>query len=210
MRYLYVRRNKLSATNYRIGTFFSFTALVAAVVTACGDPTAVKARLSNVESKFVVYALNGTAPALPTAIRVRSLDPLVFVGPNFGFDIAFDLTDTGTVRLMTARYLATELQGSLNRVGLRDSPGLNFPAVIDPPRDLFIYDSTLVVPVGRTVLVDIFDISCQTEALLGFNIKSKLKVDSIDVPNRAMYIHMVTNPNCGFRQLVPGGQLPKE
>jgi hypothetical protein len=184
--------------------------LLMGAATACGDPTAVKARLSNVESKHVVYSLNGTSPVLPAAIRVRSFDPLVYVGPEFAFDIAFDLTDTGTVRLMTARSLATESQGSMNRVGLRDSPGLEFASIIDPPRDLFVYDSVLVVPVGRVVLVDVFDLSCQTEALLGFNIKAKMKVDSIDVANRAMYIHIVSNPNCGFRELVPGGQLPKE
>lgn len=180
-----------------------------AALTSCGDPTAIKARLTNFEAKHVLYAVNGASPLLPSGLRIRTASP-VYIGPDFNFDLAFDLTDTGTVRILTSRSLATELQGSLNRVGLRDSPGLNFEGVIDPPRDLFIYDSTLVVPVGRTVLVDVFDLSCQTEALLGFNIKAKLKVDSIDVPNRAMYIHMVTNPNCGFRELVPGNVLPKE
>jgi hypothetical protein len=180
-----------------------------AALTSCGDPTAIKARLTNFEAKHLVYSLNGTSPILPSGVEVRRA-VAAYPGPNFAFDLAFDLTDTGTVKIMTARSLATELQGSLNRIGLRDSPGLAFESVIDPPRDLFIYDSVLVVPVGRTVLIDVFDISCQTEALLGFNIKAKLKVDSIDIPNRGMYIHMVTNPNCGFRLLVPGGQLPKE
>jgi hypothetical protein len=180
-----------------------------AALTSCGDPTAVKARLTNFERKHILYSLNGSSPILPTALRVRAALPQ-FVGPEFAFDIAFDLTDTGTVRLYTARSLATENQGSMNRVGLRDSPGLNFESVIDPPRDLFVYDSSLVVPVGRTVLIDVFDASCQTEALLGFNIKAKMKVDSIDAPNRAIYIHIVSNPNCGFRQLVPGDVLPKE
>lgn len=180
-----------------------------AALASCGDPTAIKARLTNFEAKHVVYAVNGTSPILPTGLRIRTAVP-VYVGPEFAFDLAVDITDTGTVKLMTARSLATELQGSLNRVGLRDSPGLTFESIIDPPRDLFVYDSSLVVPVGRVVLVDVFDLSCQTEALLGFNIRSKLRIDSIDVGSRAVYIHMVTNPNCGFRQLVPGGQLPKE
>ncbi|HYC49950.1 MAG TPA: hypothetical protein VEB19_02455 [Gemmatimonadaceae bacterium] len=180
-----------------------------AALSSCGDPTAIKARLTNFEAKHVVYSVNGSSPILPTGIRIRTAAP-VYVGPEFAFDLAVDLTDTGTVKLMTARSLATEIQGSLNRVGLRDSPGLAFESIIDPPRDLFVYDSILVVPVGRTVLVDVFELSCQQEALLGFNIRAKLRVDSVDIPNRAVYIHMVTNPNCGFSQLVPGGQLPKE
>ena len=180
-----------------------------AALAGCGDPTAIKARLTNFEAKRVIYALNGTPASVPVAIRVRTTQE-AFPSPDFLFDIAFDLTDTGTVRLLTARALATEVAGSINRVGLRDSPGLTFDAVIDPPRDLFVYDSSLVVPVGRTVLIDVFDQSCQTEAILGFNIKAKLAVDSIDMANRAIYIHVVSNPNCGFRQLVPGGQLPKE
>ena len=117
-----------------------------AALTSCGDPTALKARLTNFEAKHVIYAVNGTSPILPTGVRVRTAVP-VYVGPEFAFDIAVDLTDTGTVKLMTARSLATETQGSLNRVGLRDSPGLPFESVIDPPRDLFVYDSLLVVPV---------------------------------------------------------------
>lgn len=180
-----------------------------AALTSCGDPTAIKARLTNFEGKHVIYSLNGSSPILPSGLRVRTSAPQ-YVGPEFAFDLAFDLTDTGTVRLFTARALATENQGSLNRVGLRDSPGLDFESIIDPPRDLFIYDSTLVVPVGRIVLIDVFDLSCQNESLLGFNIKAKMKVDSIDALNRAVYIHIVSNPNCGFRQLVPGNVLPKE
>jgi hypothetical protein len=180
-----------------------------AALAACGDPTAIKARLPNFEERKIIYALNGSPASVPVAVRVRGIGDVI-PGPDFNFDIAFDLTDTGTVRLLTARTIATQVAGSINRVGLRDSPALNFDAVIDPPSDLFIYDSTLVVPVGRTVLIDVFDQSCQTEAILGFNIKAKLKVDSIDVPNRAIYIHMVSNPNCGFRQLVPGGQTPEK
>lgn len=176
---------------------------------SCGDPTAIKARLNNIQTETAVFALNYTPFTTDNAVRVRSAST-VPVDANFLFDIAFDITDTFTVKIITARALATELAGTMNRVGLRDSPELTFDAVIDPPRDRFIYDSSLVVPVGRTVLIDVVDLSCQAEAILGFNIKSKLRVDSIVYADRRIHFSMVSNPNCGFRQLVPGGQLPRE
>jgi hypothetical protein len=180
-----------------------------AALTSCGDPTAIKARLTNIQTQTAVFALNFTPFTTDNAVRVRSATTVPATA-GFLFDIAFDLTDTGTVKIITARALATELAGTLNRVGLRDSPELTFDGVIDPPRDKFVFDSTLVVPVGRTVLLDIIDLSCQTEAILGFNIKSKLRVDSIVYADRRIHFSMVSNPNCGFRLLVPGGQLPKE
>lgn len=180
-----------------------------AALASCGDPTALEARLTNFEREISVYALSGTHPNTVDAVQVRAVSPTQAT-PNGGFDIAFDLTDTGTVKLITAPFLFTEIVGSGSRVGLRDSPNLVFEQVIDPPRDLFVYDSMLVVPVGRTVLVDIIEPACATESILGINIKAKLRIDSIDLADRRIFLRMVSNPNCGFRQLVPGGQKPQE
>jgi hypothetical protein len=181
-----------------------------AALAACGDPTALEARLNNIEGEFSVHALNGSHPNTLNAVRVRTagLQRATF---NFDFDIAFDLTDTGTVRLITARALATEIVPTMNRVGLRDSPGLIFEQVTtDPPDDLFIYDSVLVVPVGRVVLIDVLDFSCAGESIIGLNIKAKLRIDSIVPADRRIHMRIVSNPNCGFRDLVPGGQKPED
>lgn len=181
-----------------------------AALASCGDPTALEARLTNFEREFSVFALSGTHPNTVDAVRVRSAVFETQATPSGGFDIAFDLTDTGTVKLITAPFLFTEIVGSGSRVGLRDSPNLVFEQVIDPPRDLFVYDSLLVVPVGRTVLIDVIEPACATESILGINIKAKLRIDSIDLADRRIFLRMVSNPNCGFRQLVPGGQKPQE
>jgi hypothetical protein len=180
-----------------------------AALASCGDPTALKARLPNIEGEFSVHALNGSHPNTNNAVRVRSMSVVPGVAEQ-SFDIAFDLTDTGTVRLITTRALTTENVPSANRVGLRDSPSLTFEQVIDPPRDLFVFDSVLVVPVGRVVLVDVLDVSCASEAILGLNIKAKIRIDSVHAADRRIFLHMVSNPNCGFRELVPGGQKPEE
>jgi hypothetical protein len=180
-----------------------------AALASCGDPTALEARLPNIEGEFFVHALNGSHPNTNNAIRVRSMS-LVPADANNTFDISFDLTDTGTVRLITTRALLSENVPTTNRVGLRDSPALTFEQIVDPPTDLFIFDSVLVVPVGRVVLVDVLDLSCASEAILGLNIKAKIRIDSIVPAERRIHMRMVSNPNCGFRELVPGGQKPGE
>ena len=61
-----------------------------AALTSCGDPTAIKARLTNFEAKHLVYSLNGTSPILPSGVEVRRA-VAAYPGPNFAFDLAFDL-----------------------------------------------------------------------------------------------------------------------
>jgi hypothetical protein len=181
-----------------------------AALASCGDPTALEARLTNIEvNGEAIYSLNGAPITLPTALRVRSASVLPATS-DFLFDLAFDITDTGTINIYTARHVATELTGTINRVGLLDLPGQDFATLIDPPRSGFVYDSMLTVPIGRTVVVDVFDISCQTEFLLGFQIKAKLRIDSIVPADDRIHFHMVSNPNCGFNELVPGNTKPKE
>jgi hypothetical protein len=180
-----------------------------AALASCGDPTAIEARLSNVQvDGEAVYSLNGAPINLPSGLQVRFIG-VVPVTPDFRFDLAFDITDTGTVNIYTARHVATELTGTINRVGLAEMPGQDFASLIDPPRN-FVYDSMLTVPIGRTVAINVFDASCQTEFLLGFEIKAKLRIDSIVPADDRIHFQMVSNPNCGFRELVPGGTKPKE
>ena len=181
-----------------------------AALASCGDPTALEARFVNREAEFSVHALNGAHPNTLNAVRVRTIG-LERADADFLFDIAFDITDTGTVKLITPRALATENAVVGNRVGLRDSPGLTFEQVTtNPPRDLFVYDSVLVVPVGRLVLIDVIDFGCATESFIGLNIRAKLRIDSIVPADRRIHMRMVSNPNCGFRDLIPGGQKPED
>ena len=180
-----------------------------AALAGCGDPTAIEARLPNIFGEFSVYALNGSHPNTNNAIRVRTISVVPGTADQ-AFDIAFDLTDTGTVRIITTRALTNENVPSGNRVGLRDSPTLTFEQVIDPPRDLFVFDSVLVVPAGRVVLVDVLEVGCASESIVGLNIKAKIRIDSIAPAQRRIFLRMVSNPNCGFRELVPGGQKPQD
>lgn len=167
----------------------------------CGDPTAIKARFSNRDISLTLYALNGSPASLPSAVSVRDASRRI-VDANFAFDLAFDLRPDSLIHVYSVGTVASELL-PVRRVGLLTTTQA-FGAVTEAPTSGFTYDTSLVVPVGRTILVDVIENSCGFESFLGLNIRAKLVVDSVDVPKRAIYVHMLVNPNCGFKQLTPG------
>ena len=57
---------------------------------------------------------------------------------------------------------------------------------------------------GKTLLVDVLEQSCGFGSFLGPNIFAKVAIDSIVPASRAIFIHVMSNPNCGFRSLAPG------
>jgi hypothetical protein len=176
--------------------------LVGGVIFAggCEDPTA-KASLDTVQdSAFTVYAVNGTPQNAPNAMEVR-FARVTSVTPAFGFDLAFDITSTGDVKIYTVRALASQLV-SVHRVGLQATT-TPFDQITEAPTKNFAYDSIMVVPLGRTVLVEVAERNC-LGALRGSLIHSKFRVDSINVVKRALFLRILSNPNCGFVQLTPG------
>lgn len=174
-------------------------------VTGCDDPTALKAEFNTLTDTLQVFALNGTSSSLPAAIRTR-LPQTVRIGAGFQFDLAFDINEAGEVVAHTVKAVANELVPTHN-VGLQLVPG-PFDAVTRAPTSGFTYDSSKVVPLGEILLVDVFDMSCSAFSLRGQNIRSKIQIDSVNMTTRAIYLRILSNPNCGFRDLVPG--LPKD
>ena len=190
------------------GRFVALLVAVAATVglDACGDVTSVRAQLENfgVDS-IVVHAMKGSNPALPSAMLVRAA-AVVPITSDFNFDIAFDLNDTGAVVVHTVKAVASEFIPA-HRVGL-DTTSTPYDQVTKAPTSGFVYDSSLTVPVGRTILVDVIDPSCSIYSFLGQNIRSKMVVDSVNTSSRLIYLHAFVDPNCGFRSLSSG--TPKE
>jgi hypothetical protein len=173
-----------------------------AAVMACGDATAPGPRFSNLDQFPVVYAMSGTPPSLPSGISVRS-GSVVRLDPSWAFDIAFDMTDEGEVRVHSAKAIASELS-TVNRVGFLFTADA-FSDVTKAPTTGYAYDTTFTLPLGRVMLIDVVDFrSCGGSLFSGPNIRAKLVLDSVDVVSRAVYVHMLSNPNCGLRSLVPG------
>ena len=186
----------------RIGKVCVVAGLVAAMA-GCGDDLGLAAFAVRDPVNLTVYALNGTAQTLPAGVELRGLT-VVRVDPSWAFDLAFDLNASNEVVVHTVRSVSTELV-SLPRIGMQTST-LTFDQLIDAPTSGFVYDSLLTVPIGKTVVVDKIDPSCNRfgGAFLGYNIRAKFVVDSISTSRRAVYVKMLSNPNCGFKSLEPG------
>jgi hypothetical protein len=182
---------------------------VGAVVALNGcDSTSIKAQFANVDSpNTVVYALNGTPATFPAALLFRggSSNP-VRVDANFLFDVAFDLNATGEVKVYTMRAVASQFVAG-HRVGLLTDT-TSFANVKFAPTSGYKYDSSMVVPVGRTVLVDVIEQSCSPYLILGQNIHAKFVIDSVKATTRTIYVHFLANLNCGFTSLGEG--LPEK
>lgn len=175
-----------------------------AVVGACDDPTTVRASAINVESLPVLYAMNGTPITLPSAVRLQS-GSAVRIDAAFAFDLAFDMDASGVVTVYTQRMLANELTAT-HRVGLQTRVA-TFDEVIKAPSSGFVYDSLLTLGQGEILLVDVAEGVC-AGSFVGSNIKGKMRVDSVNKTTRSIFLHILSNPNCGFKSLVQG--TPKD
>lgn len=177
---------------------------VGAVVAVNGcDSTSIKAQFENVDTTAVVYAVNGTPPNFPAALLFRSgsSNP-VRVDASFLFDVAFDLNAAGDVQVYTMRALASQFVPG-HSVGLKVDT-TTFVNVRTAPTTGYKFDSSMVVPVGRTILVNVIEQSCSQFSILGQNLYAKFVIDSVQAPTRTIYVHFLANLNCGFVSLGEG------
>jgi hypothetical protein len=175
----------------------------------CDERSPFDARFTNELQARNLYAMNGTPPSLPSAISLRGrqgVNQVVRIDPSWLFDFAFDIDSLGVVKVYSVKAIASELPGRLNRVGFAIDSVHGFDQITEAPGSGFKYDTSMTFGPGRVLLIDVVESSCATE-FTGFNIRAKLQIDSIDLANRGIHFKILTNPNCGFRSLLPG--LPK-
>jgi len=187
----------------RLTSFVVACAAVAAL-SGCGDATGIRASFTNLDEFPTVYALNGTPQNAPSALNIR-LAQAVPINPGFTFDLAFEFEPAGGVRIYTVRKIASQLI-PVQRVGLQISDK-TFDEIPRAPTSGYTYDSLVTVGVNKTVVVNVLSSDC-AGALLGQNIYGMVRIDSLDLVKRAVYLHVRSNPNCGFRSLLTG--IPKD
>jgi hypothetical protein len=88
---------------------------------------------------------------------------------------------------------------STPRVGFR-TVTTAFDSLRRAPTGGFTFDSAFVVTVGQTVAVESQTGGCAPTAPL----RAKLVVDSVSRATNSIFLRVLTNPNCGFRSLLPG------
>jgi hypothetical protein len=177
-------------------------AAAAAVLCAgCGALSAPKAQFPNTATDITVYALNGAPASTPAGINFLTGSP-VAVDNNLQFNVALDIDSAGQIVVYPARQVANGLS-SVIRIGLQKI-STPYDSYTIATKNGYTPDSTLVVPVGTTVGINVYDTSTCTVYSLGSSYYGKFVVDSINPSLRAMYVRLVSDPNCGYVSLVPG------
>jgi len=187
----------------------SFPALIVAAVAlvACGDSNTLlnAASSENTARNYSVYALTGTASALPAAYKFTSellARPQLLSNGSVNFDVAFDLTADNKVKLLPVREVVPLPPAGVASVGLLKSSSA-YSALERAPERGYTVDSTLVVGIGETVVLQLPGSGC----IYGEPYYAKLVVDSIIAAQRRIVVGSLVNRNCGFRGLTVG--IPK-
>jgi hypothetical protein len=175
-------------------------AALAILAVACGDPTKPKATYANAPSSYTLYAFTGAPVNAATAISF--LGGAARADASFSFDIAFDLDATGRPILYPVRALASDLAGSVKRVGLQVVPG-SFESLREAPETGYDTLGAKTINVGDVLAVELFDIQTCLYSLGGQMLYAKLTVDSVNTTSRRLYARTVLDPNCGYRSVVP-------
>ena len=175
-------------------------AVCAAAALACSGSSDAIAQFDTVAYNSTLYALNGAPVGTPTAINTP-VAATVRADIAYAFDVAFDLTSDGRPIVLSQRRVGLPLGSSGHEVGLQLLTG-TFDAIAQAPSGGWALDTALTVNVGQVVGVRAVAVVCQLE--LSPYIYSKLIVDSVSVPAHRLWVHTITDPNCGFRDLTIG------
>jgi hypothetical protein len=183
---------------------FLATLFVVAVLSACGDPTNLKATSLTMTDTVTVFALSGTPPAYPSGVSIVPPGQVVLVNGFAGFDVAFDIDADGNAIVYPVKLVVTSLGGA-RPVGLQKVSG-TFETVTAAPKTGYEKDSSVVLAKNDVVVIesqhngsgDICSFS------LSPNLYAKIALDSVNLASRTLYLRLGLDPNCGFRSFAEG------
>jgi len=182
----------------------ALVALPLIVAVGCSsDPYAPKASYPVISDTLRILALNGTAPEAESAVRLIGAASAV---PDFAeqFDFAIDIDASGNVVLIPRSKVVTCTTTCQLGVRIVRADSIKFDAIYDAPKSGYKYDSLTVLPVGATAVFVTKEIYCQPSNISTYDLYAKMVIDSVHLPERAVFARVVADPNCGFRGLVPG------
>jgi hypothetical protein len=171
---------------------------------ACQDLASPSAYTLTVADTLRASALNGTPLGSRSALSVFT-PAVIAPDGNLDFDLAFDIDANGNTILIPVSKVA--VCPRVCQVGLQVVSDSTFEQLTRARTRGYTYDSVTTVPTGKPVLIVAKAIACSTD-LYSNDLYAKLVVDSVHAADRAIFFRIVTDPNCGFRGLVPG-ETPK-
>jgi hypothetical protein len=179
-------------------------ATLAVVAVACQDLASPQAYATTVADTLKASALNGTPFGARSALNVAIPDVYAPDG-SLNYDIVFDINDAGKAVLIPVSKIG--LCQRVCQVGLQVVGDSSFDQLTKARTKGYGYDTTLTINTGVPVLIVAKSASCATD-LYSNDLYAKLIVDSVRTSDRVVFFRIVTDPNCGFRGLVPG-ETPK-
>lgn len=196
---------KFSArTLLRRALLFSAVSVAVFAQAACGGAASLlsPASIANVTRIFSVYALTGTSNALPAAYKftTESLErPQVLNSGAINFDVAFDITADGRVRILPAKFVVPLPPAGAPVVGLQKMT-VAFEVLARAPATGFQTDSAVTVGIGETYTIKLAHSGCTFSEPF----YAKFTVDSIDLSQRRVVVRSLVNRNCGYFALTDG------
>ena len=182
------------------------TMFVAAIVSACGDPTHITASLPITDDTLKVFALSGTPAAFPSAISILARQPVLVDGAA-AFDVAIDIDASGNAVIYPPKLVVSTPGGS-RRVGLQKVAGA-FETVLQAPVTGYDTTAAVVLAPGEVVAMESIHNSAGDACAFAVSpfLYAKLGIDSIDLASRTVTVALAVDPNCGFRSFASG--IPK-
>lgn len=176
---------------------------ILAALGCSSDPYAPKALYPVSSDTIRILALNGTAAEAQSGVRLLTAQSTV---PDYSqaFDFALDIDADGKVILIPRSKVVSCT--SICQLGVKVIPtdSVEFDKLYDAPKSGYTYDSVTTIPVGAAVAFVTKDVYCQPSNISTYDLYAKMIIDSIRMSDRAIYARVVSDPNCGFRGLVPG------
>lgn len=175
----------------------------ALVISACGNPTNLRANLSTSTDSLTVWALSGTPPSYPSGVSLVGRQ-VVRVDGSASFDVALDIDANGRAVIYPVK-LVVSTPGGGRPVGLQRVTGI-FDSVTVAPKTGFETDSALVMAPGEVVTIQSPHNGSQDICQFAISpyLYAKIVADSVNLASRTVFVRVGFDPNCGFRSLGVG------
>jgi hypothetical protein len=176
-----------------------------ALATGCKDDSILLPTIPVVSDTLVAYAMTGTAPSLPSALAI-AFQSTVPVDGSAAFDIGFDFDSAGHVVVSPVRLLVNQLSGAPS-VGIQTLFSTPFDSIKSAPGGYYRPDTAIVVTPGQPFVILTSRSTPSDVCVYDPNprLYAKVVIDSVKPETtRAIYLRVVTDPNCGFKSFLPG------
>ena len=184
-----------------------FLAALATPLAACQDLASPKAYTDTIADTLHATAFTGTPTGARSALGLYSgrtfpAAPFVFAPDgSLDFDLVFDIDASGKPVLIPVSKIAICTRTC--QVGLQVVTDSSYDQLTKARSKGYTYDTQITLDIGRPVYIVAKATGCASD-LYSNDMYAKLVVDSVHAGDRSIFFRIVTDPNCGFRSLVPG------